>query len=65
MGVPTPLVVGGTIYSNGFFCSDNQRNVSGIIKKLASAELGIKNIFLNFPRNYRGLNFCVNTGNLA
>ena len=21
--VPTPLVGGGTIYSNGFFCSDN------------------------------------------
>ena len=40
--VPTPLVGGGTICSNGFFCSDNfgrskyssQRNVSGIIKKL-------------------------------
>ena len=40
--VPTPLVGGGTIYSNGFFCSVNfgrsiyssQRNVSGIIKKL-------------------------------
>ena len=40
--VPTSLVGGGTIYSNGFFCSVNfgrsiyssSRNVSGIIKKL-------------------------------
>ena len=40
--VPTPLEGGGTIYSNGFFCSDNfgrsiyssYRIGSGIIKKL-------------------------------
>ena len=45
--VPTPLVGGGTIYSNGFFYSVNfgrsiyssQRNVSGIIEKLVQRKI--------------------------
>ena len=45
--VPTPLVGGGIIYLNGFFCSDNfgrsiyssQRNVSDIVKKLVQLRI--------------------------
>ena len=53
----THFVGGGTIYSNGFFCSHNfgrsilssYRKVSGIIKKSSSSiEFRIKKIFLNF-----------------
>ena len=52
--VPIPLEGGGTIYSNGFFCSDNfdrsiyssYRLVSGIIKKPPpSVGYRIKKIF--------------------
>ena len=54
--VPTHLEGGGTIYSNGFFCSANfdrsiyssYRVVSRVSKKPFSVEYGIKKIFLNF-----------------
>ena len=66
---------GGTIYSNGFFCSVNfgrsiyssQRNKSGIIKKLVQRRIQNSKDFFDiryFSRSYRGLKFCVNTGHL-
>ena len=54
--VPTPLEGGGTIYSNGFFCSDNfgrstyspQRVETGITKKLVQRRIWNSKDFFDF-----------------
>ena len=74
--VPTPLVGGGTIYSNGFLFVQrisSDRYFHGremwvlSLKSSPSVEFKIKKIFSisYFLRSYRGLKFCVDTAYLA